>query len=125
MSDPQTVPAAIVQATEAGDCYRAALAYQKLQISVIPLRGKHPALSTWSQYQTAPATAEEITQWRRDKLFGNVGIICGAVSNNLVVLDFDGPGGYPAFIATFPHLANTFVVATGGGTGRHLYLYAE
>jgi hypothetical protein len=62
MSDSQIVPATIVQATEAGDCYRAALAYQKLQLNVIPLKGKHPGLTTWSQYQTSPATADEITQ---------------------------------------------------------------
>ena len=48
-------------------------------------------------------------------------LICGAVSNNLVVLDLDGAVGYPVFAAKFPHLAETYTVATGGGIGKHVY----
>ncbi|MBN1429700.1 MAG: bifunctional DNA primase/polymerase, partial [Anaerolineae bacterium] len=55
----------------------------------------------------------------------NIGVMCGAVSENLVVIDFDGPGGYPAFAASFPHLTETLTVATGGGIGRHVYLLVD
>ncbi len=33
--------------------------------------------------------------------------------------------GYPAFAATFPHLAQTYTVATGGGVGKHVYFRVE
>ncbi len=29
------------------------------------------------------------------------------------------------FAAMFPHLAETFTVATGGGVGQHVYLFAD
>jgi hypothetical protein len=38
-----------------------------------------------------------------------------------VVLDLDGVSGYPAFAAQFPHLAEAYTVATGGGVGKHVY----
>ena len=63
--------------------------------------------------------------WHRAGLIQNVGLICGAISRNLVVLDLDGAAGYPAFAATFPHLTDTFTVATGGGVGRHVYFYTD
>ena len=42
-----------------------------------------------------------------------------------MVLDLDGAAGYPAFAATFPHLAETYTVATGGGVGKHVYFRVE
>jgi hypothetical protein len=115
MIDSQVSSVSIMQASQVDDCYQAALAYQKLNLSVLPLNGKRPVLAAWSEYQFAPAKIEAIHSWQRDGFFGNVGIICGKVSDNLVVLDFDGAGGYPAFVAMFPQLAETFTVATGGG----------
>ncbi|MEO1165166.1 MAG: bifunctional DNA primase/polymerase, partial [Chloroflexota bacterium] len=50
---------------------------------------------------------------------------CGVVSGNLVVLDLDGAAGYPAFAATFPHLTQTYTVATGGGIGKHVYFRVQ
>ena len=44
---------------------------------------------------------------------------------NLIVLDLDGAGGYPAFAATFPPLAETYTVASGGGVGKHVYFYTD
>src|SRR5690606_38365368 len=55
----------------------------------------------------------------------NIGIVCGKVSGNLLVLDLDGAAGYPAFAATFPALAETYTVASGGGVGKHVYFAVE
>src|SRR5690606_35973644 len=55
----------------------------------------------------------------------NIGIVCGKVSGNLLVLDLDGAAGYPAFAATFPALAETYTVASGGGVGKHVYFYTD
>jgi len=115
----------IVSAAQAKNSLAAALQYAEIGFSVLPLKGKVPSLNAWSQYQVEPATFDEIHSWHRAGLLENVGIVCGAVSNNLVVLDLDGPAGYPAFAAMFPHLAETFTVATGGGVGQHVYLFAD
>jgi hypothetical protein len=108
---------------EKEDTVKAALRYATLGFSVIPLRGKVPAV-TWRVYQTRRASVGEISRWARRGLFGNVGIVCGAVSGNLVVLDFDAPAAYAAFRARFPMLAASYTVASGGG-GRHVYLRAD
>lgn len=111
----------IVQAAQSGSIYNSAQAYERLSMSVIPLKGKRPALNSWKAYQTNRATSTQIEGWHKNGLLDNIGIVCGEVSDNLVVLDLDGVAGYPAFSATFPHLAQTYTVATGGGTGSHVY----
>jgi hypothetical protein len=115
----------IVKAAQSKDLSQAALAYAALGLSVIPLSGKRPALSSWTQYQQTAATADVIRSWQGEGLFQNIGIVCGQASGDLVVLDLDGAAGYPAFAATFPQLAETYTVASGGGVGRHVYFFAE
>lgn len=111
----------IVRAAQSNTTGAAALAYAALGLSIIPLDGKRPALKSWTAFQQQQADEATIRSWT----FGNVGIVCGAVSGNLVVLDLDGAAGYAAFVATFPALAQTYTVASGGGVGRHVYFYAE
>jgi predicted transcriptional regulator len=111
----------IVQAAQQDTILSAALGYTALGLSVIPLDGKRPALKSWTQYQKSRADEKTIRSWT----FGNVGIVCGVVSGNLVVLDLDGAAGYAAFAATFPKLAQTYTIASGGGVGRHVYFYAD
>jgi len=105
--------------------HKAAQVYQRLGLSVIPLSGKRPAISSWLRFQQEPAAASLIEQWHEADLLSNVGVVCGAVSGELVVIDFDGVAGYPAFAAIFPDLVDTFTVATGGGVGKHVYLFAD
>jgi hypothetical protein len=64
--------------------------YDTCGFSIIPLRqkDKRPALKTWDKYQDKRATREEIQQWLNEGLFQNIAIICGHVSNDLVVIDF-------------------------------------
>lgn len=107
------------------DTLQAALAYHEAGLCVIPLKGKRPNLPEWKRLQTECSTEFEIRHWRRQGILANVGVVCGEVSDNLVVLDFDGAGGCPAFIATFPHLADTFAIATGSGIGKHVYFRVD
>ena len=74
----------IVSAAQAKNSLAAALQYAEIGFSVLPLKGKVPSLNAWSQYQVEPATFDEIHSWHRAGLLENVGIVCGAVSNNLV-----------------------------------------
>ena len=105
--------------------FDAALAYHNAGLCVIPLSGKRPALGSWKHYQRQRPPEAAIRRWQQEGLLRNVGIVCGAVSSNLVVLDFDGPGAYGAFAALFPTLAQSFTVATGSGKGKHVYLYVD
>jgi len=61
-------------------------------VSVIPVKldgSKIPALSTWAPYQKRLATTEELSQWFGGNRPLGLGIVAGAVSGNLEVLDFD------------------------------------
>src|SRR5690242_8675900 len=107
----------ILQAAQEPTTVSAALAYAALGLSIIPLDGKRPALTTWTAYQQTATSPETIRAWSGAGLLKNIGIVCGRVAGNLVVLDLDGAAGYPAFAATFPTLAETYTVASGGGVG--------
>ncbi len=124
MNSTYSVPD-IVQAAQSKTILDAAIAYMQMGFSVLPLKGKRPALDNWKQYQERAATLTMIQSWHKAGLLHNVGLVCGAVSGNRVALDLDGAAGYPAFAATFPALAETYTVATGGGVGKHLYWQVE
>ena len=53
----------------------------------IPAKSKEAAIP-WKCYQEHQPTEEEIAHWRSNGT-ANIAIVCGAVSGNLVVLDFD------------------------------------
>lgn len=88
-------------------------------ISVIPAIGKRAA-SSWTLYQMRRASLREVNQWFTSTAM-NVAIVCGTVSNNLVVMDCDGWDAVNAFEDRFPHLLDTLTVNTGSGNGRHYY----
>lgn len=70
-----------------------ALEYHKAELAVIPIKlggSKAPALTSWKQYQTAPPTLEELHAWFAAGKHG-IAIVCGSISGNLEVLDFDDP----------------------------------
>lgn len=85
----------------------------------IPLTGKVPLVKDWQKLRNL--SPEKILEWERDGLWKNIGMVCGAASNNTVVIDFDGLAGYELFKAEFPDLINTMTVATGSGKGMHCY----
>lgn len=124
MNSTYSVPD-IIQAAQSKTILDATIAYMQMGFSVLPLKGKRPALENWKQYQERAATLATIQSWHKVGLLQNVGLVCGAVSVNRVALDLDGVAGYAAFVATFPVLAETYTVATGGGVGKHLYWQVE
>lgn len=107
----------------------AAAEYWRHGVSVIPTLGKRPApeLRSWQKYQDRRPTAYEMTRWQSIWNWGaGVGIICGAVSGNLVVMDFDGWEGEVRFLEKFPQYhAVTYSVASGSGKGAHYYFYTD
>jgi hypothetical protein len=94
--------------------------------SVIPIRGdsdpeqpKAAALN-WTIYQSQRPTQVDIDSWFQDLNFTGLGVVCGAVSQ-LVVLDFDDADCWRAFARTCPDLLNTYTVRSGGRGLSHCY----
>lgn len=110
----------IIKAARAADTFKAALLYRSVGLSPIPCQGKQAAVD-WKLYQRHAASSYQIMKWHDDRLFGNVAIIGGAVSGNLVFVDLDGPRAVEAFERNFPELLDTFTVQSGSGQGAHLY----
>mgnify|MGYP001772573099 CR=1 FL=1 len=98
-------------------------------LSIIPLKpkSKEPAIESWKPYQGNRATEEEVEKWFRNTN-NNIGIVCGAISGNLVVIDFDSKELYQKWYEfidkEYPEIRdiilNTWVVKTS--RGRHIYL---
>jgi hypothetical protein len=86
-----------------------------------PLSGKKPILDEWQKLKNV--SPEQVKAW--DDKFGNVGIVCGETSHNLVVIDFDGLSAYEMFCKRFPSLVETLTVATGSGDGMHVYIQVD
>lgn len=116
---------AIVEAARRATVLEAALAYTDLGISVLPVSGKVPAIRSWAERQRKRAPVAMIQYWHREGLLSGVGIVAGAVSRNLVIMDLDGLDALAAFYKRFPQLADTYTVTSGSGKGAHLYYYAE
>lgn len=102
----------------------AALAYARLGMSVITTKGKLASVH-WIPQQKQRATAEQIQYWHKRGLMHGIGIVCGAVSNNLVVMDLDGLQSVTNFEFEFPELLDTYTVVSGSGKGKHIYWHAE
>lgn len=63
-------------------------------ISIIPIKpdgSKSPALSSWKPYQERHASAADVQTWYGNGHRYGVAAICGPISGNLEILDFDDP----------------------------------
>lgn len=68
--------------------------FHKAGCSVIPIRldgSKAPAMSEWKQYQQRQPLLGELKSWFPKPTEIGFGVICGAVSGGLEVIDFDIP----------------------------------
>ncbi len=109
-----------------------AQAYHTAGLCVLPARfpEKRPAIGTWKDYQARLPTTHEVAAW-----FANVQqglcLICGAVSGNLELLDFDCAGeafdAWSTLVASeAPGLLDRLVVETSPSGGWHVvYRCAE
>jgi len=101
---------------------KAALDYEKLGWSIIPLRPREKTpLFPWSEFQKKRATSEQITEWWEKYPDANIGIVTGAISN-LAVIDLDGALGVKNGLDRGFQSAVTSL--TGGGR-QLFYKYAE
>jgi len=103
---------------------KAALYYQKMGFSVVPIvpQKKAPCLVKWKDYQSQMATIEQITEWWTKWPDANIGIVTGAISN-LCVVDIDKykeTYNEELTLEYFPDNIETPTVSTPQG-GIHLY----
>ena len=98
--------------------------------SVIPLiggsdadTGKRPAVS-WQWYQKWHPTVDEVQQWFERRSYSAYGVVCGKVSN-LIVIDLDTDEAVDQFAQAFPELIHTFTVQSGFRGTPHLYFHVD
>lgn len=83
------------------DLLRIARQYLAAGFSLIPVLAdgsKAPAVTTWNAYRTRRPTEAELVQWfdTTGEVVG-VAIVCGHISGELEVLDFDDPLAWEAW----------------------------
>lgn len=114
----------LVTAADKATPAEAAWWYWREGLSVIPCRGKKPN-TAWQKYQQQRAHKPELLAWISDGAFQTIGIICGAVSGNLVVMDLDSESAVSRYELMFPNLLNTYAVKSGSGKGMHYYYQCD
>lgn len=68
----------------------AALWWHEAGVCAIPAKpGKRPAFP-WREYQSRPSTEDEIRAWLAGDRFDGFGVVTGAVSGNLEMIEFEG-----------------------------------
>jgi len=108
----------------------AARKYIAAGLSVIPIMPngtKAPALGKGEpqQYRERFATEKELVKWFADGRYG-VGIVCGPISGNLAVMDFETDKSWEQWLdlmnaADLSSLLNTAPIIRTPKGGRHVY----
>jgi len=89
-------------------------------ISAIPLQGKRPHFSVkWKQFQQQLPPQHQIDEWVQYGI-SSYGIICGRISQGIIVIDFDSPVLYEGFCRDLHYICDTYTVKTK--RGFHVYL---
>ena len=112
----------------------AALAYIRAGLSVIPCRAaddanrpKAPALASWKVYQSFLATEDEARDWWPQHKA--LAVVCGAVSGNLEIIDFDDFDAFEAWhqiaLHEAPNLLEALTIVGTPSGGRHVYYRCE
>ena len=107
------------------DLPEAALRYRRAGLCVLPARAdqKRPTLGVWKTYQARLPTEVEVSCWFTDAKA--VCLICGSVSGNLEMLDFDVGGEafeawYEAVAGEAPDLLGRLVIEQSPSGGWHV-----
>ena len=92
---------------------QAALNFHDAGVSVVPVRadGSKAPIGAWKAYQSQRPTREEIIAWFSPATAQGVGVICGAVSGGLEMVEFEGR----AVAADLHHQAKDIAINSGLG----------
>jgi len=96
--------------------------YRSQSLNLIPIkfREKKP-LVEWKKYQREKASEEELAKWFSGDVGVNIAVICGRISDNLVVVDLDDPKAYKKLFSGIDR--ETLVVKTS--RGFHVYFKTD
>ncbi|WP_192808700.1 phage/plasmid primase, P4 family [Actinomadura montaniterrae] len=85
---------------EAARLYEAAQAFAANGFSVVPARadGTKAPISAWKIYQTERPTAEQVNAWFATEAPQGIGVVTGAVSGGLEMLEFEGRAVREGFV---------------------------
>ena len=100
--------------------------YLERGFSVFPLIAgeKEPAIDTWKPFQEKKPTKKDIQKWFYTGAKFNIAVVCGQVSGDLVVLDFeDAKVAHKIFGKGISK--ETLCVKSGSGKGLHVYFFSE
>lgn len=92
-------------------------------LAVVPILAgtKRPSIEGWQERRL---DWSELAKLLADGRVGGLGVVAGALSGNLAVLDFDGDGwrdAFDVFCESWPELTDAPTVVTGSGK-RHLWV---
>ncbi len=101
--------------------------YEKEYLCYLPAYwGRKKPSVEWEEFQTRPSTMAEKVEWFHEGKPTNIGVLCGAVSGDLVILCFNDPNGAVEFFGDESWrrlLASTFV--TKSVRGHHVWLRSD
>src|SRR5690606_28391346 len=85
----------------------AALQLEAAGYSVVPARpdGSKAPIGTWRQYMDTRPSRADLTAWLADGDYDGIGIVCGAISGNLEMLEPAGRAAAVGRAATHPAIA--------------------
>jgi len=96
--------------------------YRSQNLNIIPIRYRDKVpIGEWKRYQSEVVSEEEIQRIFLSGAAVNLGVVCGAISGNLVVIDFDDRSTYRKYFSWAEK--ETFVVETGKGV--HVYFKTD
>ncbi len=110
------------------DLYRIATSYLAAGLCVLPARRaeKRPTVGRWKQYQQSRPTEAELSAWLANGPDA-VCILCGAISGNLEMIDFDHGGElFAAWWDRIPtDIQERLVIETTQSGGQHVVYRCE
>jgi len=101
--------------------HRLSTEYRDAGLSVIPLRldgSKAPTLKSWQPYQQKLATDEELDQWFANE--AGIGMVGGAVSGGLEIVDFDDGSLFPPWRKMVAAIVDRLPVVETPSGGWHV-----
>lgn len=118
----------LAEAIQAGDLLEVARCYVRAGLSVLPVRadGSKGAAVKWAEFQERKPTDAELVQWFAPHKAVGVAVVCGKISGNLAVLDFESDAAWQRWreraeaLELVPLFAGFPLARTPKG-GRHLY----
>lgn len=106
--------------------WSSARAYHGAGFSLIPCNADKRPTGNWKEFSIRRASLREVEMWYSEHGYHSIGLVGGAISDNVVFIDLDGIPAIQKFAKAFPQLCeNTRSILTGSQEGIHLYVRVD